>query len=326
MLLVTEAELRDCVDMASAIEAMETAFGALARGRATLPPPVGLEIPEVRGEVHVKGAYLRGMPHFAFKVASGFYDNAELELPTGSGLMLVFDATTGFPEALLHDNAWLTDLRTAAAGGLAARLLARPDVETVAMIGAGVQARLQARAVMRVRDPARFVVWNRTPERAAAYADEMGDVLARPVEVASDVESAVAEADLVITVTPSREALVRGGWLRPGAHVSAVGSDGPDKRELHGDVLARADRIVADRLEQCLRLGEIHHAVREAAITEADVAGELGDLLVGRIEGRGGEDEITVADLTGVGVQDAAIASLALQRVRERGLGTPVEG
>lgn len=326
MLLLNEAELRGCVDMASAIDAMEGAFRALAEDRATLPPPVGLDIPEVRGEVHVKGAYLRGTPYFAFKVASGFYDNAKLGLPTGSGLMLVFDASTGFPAALLQDNAWLTDLRTAAAGGLAARLLARERIETVAMIGAGVQARLQARALAQVRDYSRLVVWNRTPERAEEYATEMSDVLDLPVDAAADVESAVAEADVVVTVTASREPLVRAAWLRPGATVIAVGSDGPDKQELDVDVLERADRLFADRLEQCRRLGEIHHGLDAGVIDADDVDGELGDLLLERVPGRAAGDEIIVADLTGVGVQDAAIASLALERARERDLGREVEG
>ncbi len=145
-------------------------------------------------------------------------------------------------------------------------------------------------------------------------------------EPASTVEAAVREADVVITVTPSREPLVRADWLAEGTHITAVGSDGPDKQELHVEVLARADRVVADRLSQCLRLGEIHHAVAAGVLREEDVAGELGDLVIGRIPGRTSPEQITVADLTGVGVQDAAIAAWALERAAALDLGRSLEG
>lgn len=138
------------------------------------------------------------------------------------------------------------------------------------------------------------------------------------------VEQAVRGADLVITATPSREPLVRTEWIARGAHVTAVGSDGPDKQELHVDVLARANIVVADRLSQCLRLGEIHHAVEAGALAPERVV-ELGDIVLGRASGRTDDRAITVCDLTGVGVQDAAVASLVLERARELGLGAELD-
>lgn len=315
MLIRNEEEIRGALTMDDAIRAVEDAFAALARGEARLPGVIGLEIPESRGEVHVKGAHLAGAPFYVFKVASGFWSNAERGLPVSGGLMMAFDAATGQPAAILLDNGYLTDLRTGAAGGVAAKHLARKHPEKIAMIGAGIQGRFQLRALARVLGHLPPVAaWSLRPENAAAYAREMAEELGAEVEATPTIEAAVRGADLIVTSTPSREPLIRAEWLSPGAHVTAVGSDGPDKQELHVDVLERA-RVFADRLSQCVRLGEIHHAVEAGALREEDVAGELGDVILGKVPGRQSEAEITVADLTGVGVQDAAIAAAAVREL-----------
>jgi len=313
MLIFNEEEVRGALTMDDALQAVEESFASLARGEARLPGVIGLEIPEARGEVHVKGAHLAGAPFYVFKVASGFWSNADRGLPVSGGLMMAFDAATGQPAAILLDNGWLTDLRTGAAGGVAARHLAKKSPQKIAMIGAGIQGRFQLRALARVLETLPPVAaWSLRPENASAYARDMAEELGAEVEVAPTIEAAVRGADLIVTSTPSREPLIRAEWLAPGAHVTAVGSDGPDKQELHVDVLARA-RVFADRLSQCVRLGEIHHAVEAGALREEDVAGELGDVILGRVPGRRSEEEITVADLTGVGVQDAAIAAAAVR-------------
>ena len=326
MLVLTEQEIRQAVSMPEAMMVVEEAFGALARGEAQLPDVIGLEVPEADGEFHVKGAHLQGAPYAVFKVASGFWGNPARGLATSSGLMMAFDANTGFPAALLLDNGYLTDLRTGAAGGVAANYLANPVLEKVAVIGSGLQARYQLRAVAHVRQlEGRVAVWSRDREHAETYAREMVAELGVDVGVAPDVEVALRNAGLVITTTPSREPLVQAGWLSRGVHINAVGSDAPDKQELDVSVLARADIVFADRLSQCSRLGEIHHAVEAGIIDADDVAGELGDLIVGRTPGRTAEDQITVCDLTGVGVQDAAIATLALEKAKMMGLGSELE-
>ncbi len=323
MLVLTEQEIRQAVSMPEAMAVVEEAFAALARGEARLPDVIGLEIPEFDGEFHVKGAHLQGAPYAVFKVASGFWANPARGLPTSSGLMIAFDATTGFPAALLLENGYLTDLRTGAAGGVAANYLANPVVEKVAIIGSGVQARYQLRAVAHIRQlEGRVAVWSRDREHAETYAREMVAELDIDVGVAPDVEVALRNAGLVITTTPSREPLIEAAWLSRGVHINAVGSDAPDKQELNVSVLARADIVIADRLNQCSRLGEIHHAVAAGILDLDDVAGELGDLIIGRAPGRTSDDQITVCDLTGVGVQDAAIASLALEKAMAMGLGS----
>ena len=322
--ILKEAEIRRLAGPAGALAAVREAFVKLARGQATLPGVIGLDIPEQQGEVHVKGAYLHGSPFYSIKEAAGFYGNAHKGLPVGSGLVLVFDATTGLLRMILFDNGYLTELRTGAAGALAADLLARRDVETVGIIGSGGQARYQLEALLGVRRPRRVLVYGRSGPSAAAYAREMSERFGLAVTAVASARDAVIDSDLVITTTPSREPIVRAEWVRPGTHVTAVGSDGPDKRELDCAVLARADLIVADRLDQCLRLGEIHHAVAEGAIDAGRVHAELGAIAAGLRPGRITDSQITVADLTGVGVQDAAMADLVATAALAAGLGEAI--
>lgn len=319
--VLLEEEIRGLIGPPAALAAVREAFAALGRGQVTLPGVIGFDIPAHQGEVHVKGAYLHGQPYYSIKEAAGFYANPERGLPTGSGLVLVFDATTGLLAAILFDNGYLTELRTGSAGALAADLLARRRVGRVAVIGAGSQARHQIEALGLVRRPESVAVFGRTPARAAAYAREMEERMGVPFAVAASAREAVEGADVVITTTPSRAPVVRAEWLGRGAHVTAVGSDGPDKQELEAAVLARADKVVVDRLDQCVRLGELHHALEAGLITTGRVWAELGELAAGKKPGRESEDEITVADLTGVGIQDAAVANVVVAEAVRRNAG-----
>ncbi len=321
ILLLFEREIRGLIGPNEARPVVRDAFAKLARGEAILPGVINLDIPESRAEVHVKGAHLRATPFFSIKVASGSYDNPARGLPVGSGMFLVFDATTGFPRAVLFDNGYLTELRTGAAGAVAADLLARKDIERVGIVGVGSQARYQLDALLGVRTPERVIAYGRSELKAIAYAKEMEERHGVQVLPAKTVEQAVRGSDVVVTVTPSKEPLVRAEWVLPGMHITAVGSDGPDKQELDVGVLAKADKVVADRLDQCLRLGEIHHAVEAGVLTRDRVYAELGAIVTGSKPGRERDEEITVADLTGVGVQDAAVANVVVDEALRRGLG-----
>jgi ornithine cyclodeaminase len=285
-------------------------------------------VPEQGGEVHIKTGHLSGGTYYAVKIASSFYGNTALGLPSSNGMVLVFDSQTGAPAAFLLDNGFITDLRTAAAGALAAKYLARQQVNTVAVIGSGAQARYQLQLLPLVRLFREARVWGRNHNKAQACVEELrrAGIAGQPAfSVAPSLEQAVRGADVVITVTASREPLLRAEWLAPGATVIAVGSDGPDKQELDVKVLARADRIVADSLPQCLRLGEIHHAVEQGAIKKEKVSAELGEIAAGLKPGRTREDELIVCDLTGVGVQDVAAASLVMERALAAGAGEKLE-
>lgn len=323
--VLSEKDIRALLGPKEAFEAVRDSFVRLAKGEAILPDVISLEIPETRTEAHIKGAYLRGTRHFAIKAASGSYDNPARGLPSGGGMVLVFDATTGLPVAVLFDNAYLTDVRTGAAGALAADLLAKESVDRIGILGVGNQARYQLEALLRVRRPKEVVAWGRDRGKAEAYADEMTAKHRIPVEAVASPEVACRDSDLIVTVTPSREPLVQANWIEPGAHITAVGADAPDKQELDVEILRRADKIVADCLEQCLRIGEIHHAVEAGAIRKEDVYAELGEIAAGMKRGRTTRQEITVADLTGVGVQDAAVANRVVEDALRRNLGTTLQ-
>jgi ornithine cyclodeaminase len=316
-----ESEIRDVIGPPEALRAVRAAFVKLARGEASLPGVIGFHLPG-GGEVHVKGAYLHGSRFFCIKEAGGFPASVALGLPANSGMVQVFDAATGRVSGLLFDNGYLTDLRTAAAGALAADVLARPGVVQAGVLGSGVQARYQLDALLGVRQPGRVLVWGRNEEKARAFAEEMSSRYNwLPVEVAGSAYQAIEGSEVLITTTASTDPLVREDWVFQGTHITAMGSDDPDKCELMGQVLAKADKVVADRLEQCLSIGEIHHAVAGGFITAADVYGELGEILAGTKPGRESEDEITVADLTGVGIQDAAVADYVMEEAERRNLG-----
>jgi len=323
-LVLNEAEIRECVRMdAESLAAVEAGFTAMARGLAEVPPPMGIAVPERGGEVHVKSAYIRGLRGFAVKIASGFWRNAERGLPASSGMMVLLDAETGFPLALLLDNGYLTDVRTALAGAIAANNLARKEVRAAGVVGAGVQARMQIEALQLVRRFERVLVWGRNAAKVQAYAAEMSAKLGVDVQAAASVAEVVGESDLVVTTTPAREPLVLATHLHAGLHITAMGSDGPGKQELDPQVLARADLLVCDRRAQCAQLGELQHALGAGELNAASPVTELGEITAGSKPGRTSNTQITVCDLTGVGVQDTAIATLAYDRAVARKLGQP---
>jgi len=308
-----------------AVEAVAQGFTCLAEGQATMPPVMRIDVAENHGEVDVKTAYIHGLDHFAIKVASGFLDNPLLGLPYGSGMMIVMSARTGFLEAILLDNGYLTDLRTGIAGAIAARHLARQHVETAGVIGSGMQARYQIRGLRLVRDFRRLMVYGIVPDQVQRYAEEMRQELGVEVAIAGHPEQVVRQSDFVVTTTPSREPYLKADWLHPGLHITCMGSDAEHKQELYADVLGRADRLACDRKSQCFRLGELHHALEAGVISEQSQIAELGELTSGRVPGRQRDDEITICDLTGVGVQDTAIALLAYERALGKGLGISIE-
>lgn len=293
------------VALPAAVQAVEGAFRTLAQGEVTQPPAMGLELPA--GEIHVKAAHL-GLGHLlVVKIATGFPGNVGQGLPSGDGLMVALDPGTGQVAAVLLDRGWLTDVRTAAATAVAVRHLSSAPAQRLALMGTGVQAGLTLRVLHAVGLlPPEVAVWGRTPGNAERLVGLQGlaDLGLRVVGAARD---AVDGADLVITATGARVPVLRGDWLGENALVITVGADSPGKRECDEVVLGRAARIVVDDVGQAGRLGELQHAA-EGTMTGRVV--ELGALLVGRHAGHSAG--ITLCDLTGLGVQDAAVAALAL--------------
>ena len=322
--VLNEQEIREVVGIErDSLTAVENAFTWLADGLVNMPPIMHIEVGK-KGDIDAKGGYVDGQSGAVIKIAAGFYGNAQLGLPSGSGLMIVLDAETGRCKAILLDNGYLTNLRTGLAGAVAAKHLAREDAQVAGVIGAGAQARYQIHSLQLVRPLERLLVWSRSQDKSERYAAEMSEALGIPVEVQPSAESLVRACDVLVTTTQSRAPLIEAEWLHPGLHITAMGSDFPAKQELAAAVLAAADLVVVDRRSQCALLGELHHALEAGLIGDDAPVVELGDVTSGRHPGRTSAEQITIADLTGTGVQDVAIALRTLEMATARGLGSDI--
>ncbi len=307
--VIGEAALRDSVQLdMDVIDCVADAFTALSAGKTIMPPILRLDIPEKHGEVDIKTAYVEGFDGFCVKMSTGFFENKKLGLPSLGGMMTVLDAETGHVRAVLLDNGYLTDIRTAAAGAVAARHLAPEGPVRAGIVGTGLQARLQLEALSLVRDIAEVRVWGRDISKANAFADDVSF----DVEVMADADELAALSNVIVTTTPSMRPLFNAGAVAKGTHVTAMGSDAPGKNELDPALFSKAELVVCDSPEQCGDCGELGSA-RKAGFDGAVV--ELGQVTAGAHPGRTSDDQITVCDLTGCGVQDTAISDLAVKRL-----------
>ncbi|HCY85208.1 MAG TPA: cyclodeaminase [Desulfobacteraceae bacterium] len=325
VLILTEKELKNIVKIdIPAIDAIEQAFAWLSQGKVSMPPIMHIEVPEYEGDVDIKSAYVKGLERFAVKIGAGFFNNAALGLPSSPAMMVVISAKTGMAEAVLLDNAYLTDVRTAAAGAVAARHLAPETVSCAGVVGAGAQGRYQLMALAQVRPFDRALVYDRDDDLAARYALTMTEKLGRPVEVAADVNDLVARSQSVVTCTPSKIPYVDPDALHPGLHITAMGADLPEKQELMPKVFERSDIIACDVRSQSFSAGELYNAIKAGVDITASQVAELGEIITGKAQGRQDQEQITVCDLSGTGVQDTAIAAFALSRAAGKDMGTAI--
>ncbi|UCI31954.1 cyclodeaminase [Mesorhizobium sp. B4-1-4] len=323
---LSEHDLKTLVPLdLRAVRCIEEAFHSLATKAVEMPPILRLNVPEYRGEVDVKTAYVPGLDGFAVKISPGFFDNPKLGLPSTNGMMVLFHSKTGRVQALLMDNGYLTNVRTAAAGAVVAKYLARGDASKATIMGAGVQARLQLRALTLVRPIKEARIWARDLTASRMVACQMSEELDIPVAVFDDPAHAVAGAHIIVTTTPSERPIIRGDWLEPGQHVTAMGSDAEHKNELDPAAFKVADLYIADSLKQASRLGELHHAVSAGIVVETEPFSEIGEIIAGEKPGRTNEGQITIADLTGTGIQDTAIAALAFAEAEAADVGISLE-
>jgi len=324
--ILTEAQLRQFVSVdETAIDIVAKAFATLAGGAVIMPPIMSMDIPSVHGEVDVKTAYIPGFDGFAVKISPGFFNNPSIGLPSTNGLMVLFSAKTGVVEAVLLDNGYLTDVRTAAAGGLAAKLMAPQSVETAGVMGTGAQARLQIQAAHLVRPFKKVLVWGRDAAKAAACAADIAAATGVDAVAEPDPARLVAESQLIVTTTPSAEAVLKADWLHPGLHITAMGSDQTGKNEIDPAAFTKLDVYVADRISQCETLGELRSALQAGTVTSTDGINELGQVVLDPSLGRKSDREITLCDLTGTGAQDTAIATFAFDAAKAADAGTIVE-
>jgi ornithine cyclodeaminase len=311
--VITADTLRGTVAPLDLVDATLEAFVAVTEGRMRTTANV-LDLDD--GDVHVKAASEVGGEIYTVKLASLIPSNRDRGLPPGGGAIVVCSAVTGTPLALLIDDHYLTDARTAVAGAVSCDLLARPDAASVAVLGSGEQARLQVITLAGLRRIERVAVWARRSEAAEDAAAALRRALGDDVTVAavSTVRAAVETADVVITATASLEPLIEAEWLRPGQHIAAIGADDDRKHELTTACFARADRIVVDLRAQTSAKAELAKAIAEGAV-RADEIVEMGELIAGSAPGRVSDDEITIAKLSGLAAQDLAAAKVVASRL-----------
>jgi len=312
--LVTLDEIRLLLDTNSLIDEIEDGFVLYSDGKVNVPPVGFMHFDDPPGDVHIKYGSIQDDDYWVLKVASGFYQNPSLGLQSSDGVILIFSQRSGALELVLHDRCWLTDMRTAAAGAVAARHLAPRKIDNVGVIGTGVQARMQLEMLCSVVEAKSALIWGRNEAKVGKMIGELklsAALLAAGMEVraAESVEELADQSRLIVTATSTHEPVLRADQVRPGTHITAMGSDDDGKQELDVALLGKADRIVADSVSQCSKYGECVHAINAGVISLDDIA-ELGAVVSGSTDGRTSDDQITIADLTGVAVQDIQIAKM----------------
>ncbi len=300
------SQISNALENIDVVTCIEEGFIAYSRNEVVVPPVGEMLFEDPRGEAHIKYGFIKNNDYFVVKIASGFYENFKFGLPTNSGLMLLFSQKTGELLAVLLDEGQLTAVRTAAAGAVVAKYMAPTTVHRIGIIGAGDQARrqlLMLGSVIACRD---VTVWGVSQEEVDLYKQDM-ETLGYSVDTTLDPAVVAKTCNLIVTVTPARHPLLHNDKVRPGTHITAIGADTPEKQELDPKILARADIVVADSIEQCQSRGEIYQATK-ASLLEDTKPIELGNLILNQQFGRSSDDQLTIADLTGVAVQDLQIS------------------
>lgn len=314
------AEIKELVDIPQLIDDIEAGFVLYSQGRVQVPPVGFLHFDDPPGDVHIKYGSVTGGEFYVMKMASAFPDNVALGLPVGNGVILVFSQQTGALELVLLDEGWLTDIRTAAAGAVAARHLAPSTVDHIGIVGTGVQAALQLEVLRHVVDCRSCIIWGRNGAKVGALIERLR---ASPAfrawglefHAAPDMDFLTSRCELIVTTTSARAPLIRADQVKQGTHITAVGSDDHGKQELDAALLGKADVVVADSIAQCVDHGECFHAVQARLVDEGTIR-ELGTVIENPTLGRAGDQQITVADLTGVAIQDIQIATMVNQAFR----------
>ena len=323
-IILQSEDIKKCVQLNEhLIPIIEDAFKNLAQGKTTMPPILRLDIEKYHGETDVKAAYIEGLDSYAVKVASAFFNNPKLGLQSSTGLMILLDSQTGFIKSVLLDKGYLTDVRTAIAGAIAAKHLSNHDSTKAGIIGAGLQAKLQLEALTLVRKINTAYIWSRDSTKTNKFVEQIKD-LNITLEVCSSAEEVLQKSEIVVTTTPSKSPLIKSDWLKKGLHITAMGSDAEQKNELDPLIIKQCDLYVPDSVSQTAILGELHHALEKNLVSSDYNYDELGNVILNSNLGRKSKDDITVCDLTGTGVQDTAIARHTFNIALKKKLGIEV--
>ncbi|MBY0502314.1 MAG: ornithine cyclodeaminase family protein [Bryobacteraceae bacterium] len=316
-ILLNRAVLEPLLTLDDCISAVDDAFRAHGEGRVEPPGLLHAETP--KGEFHIKaGVMSLGQPFFAIKINGGFFGNrVNYQMPNIQGLVLLCDGNHGYPLALMDSKA-ITVKRTGAATAVAAKYLARPESSVATICGCGTQGAIQLEALLRLFPLRKVHAHSRSAASMERFSQECSARFGVAVTPAPDLEAALADTDICVTCTPAKGAFVKQAWVRPGTFVAAVGADSPDKQELD-PALLQGNKVVADILDQCLHVGEIHHGVSGGFLTAEGVHAELGQIIAGLRPGRTSPDEITIFDSTGTALQDLAAAMVVYRKVSAGG-------
>ena len=323
MLLLTEADVRVLLPMQDLIDAMESALAAYSTGRVQQPVRTVMEVGASRSFLGLMPAFVPDSGALGTKLVTVFAGNAAAGLPTHLATIILFDSETGALRAIM-DGRYITEARTAAVSAVSAKLLAREDASTLAIIGSGVQAHSHLEALSLVRPLKEVRVWSPTPAHRQRFAADARALTAAAVMPAPDARTAVAGADLIVLVTASREPVVESKWVADGAHICAVGACRPDQREMSTDLVTRARLFVDSRSGALSEAGDIIIPIKEGAFDNGRIAGELGELVAGRVAGRLKPSDVTIFKSLGMAVEDVTAAHVAFERAAERGLGRAV--
>jgi alanine dehydrogenase len=318
--LLSEQDVRIVLLMSDLIDAMESALARFSSNEVTQPLRTVIEVGLQKAFVGVMPAFIDEPAMLGTKVVSVFGSNAAVGLPTHLATIVLLDPMTGELLSIM-DGRYITEARTAAVSAVSVKHLAREDATRLAIIGTGVQARSHLEAISAVRHLNEIRVWSRSAANRAAFAREMRARTTATITPASSARNAVNAADVIVLATASREPVVQSDWIPDGAHVCAVGACRPDQREMDSALVARGRVFVDSRTGALAEAGDIILPIKEGAIGEEHVAGEIGEVVLGRIAGRTSRDEVTIFKSLGMAVEDVAAAHLAYVKAAERGLG-----
>ncbi|MDO8580276.1 MAG: alanine dehydrogenase [Candidatus Omnitrophota bacterium] len=318
-LILTRKDIKRLITIGEAIDCVEDAFREFGLGRAHMPAKIYLDLPQFHGDFRAMPAYIEKMNACSLKWVNAHPQNARYGIPSVMAVLILNDPRTGVPLAIM-DATYLTSLRTGAAGGVAAKYLARKKVDVVAMVGCGVQARTQLQALRLVRRIKTVYVWGHRPELTRLFIKGM-QANGEKMIFADTIKDCVCEADIIVTSTPSRAPIVKLPWIKQGAHINAIGADAPGKQELDAAILKKA-KVVIDDWHQAIHSGEVNVPLRKKQISVDHIYGDLGSIVAGKKKGRTSENEITVFDSTGLAIQDTAVAHYVFQRATELKIGS----
>jgi ornithine cyclodeaminase len=311
--VINKAAIISAVENIDVIAAMKTGFIEYSNGNCVVPPVGELLFEKENGESHIKYGYIKNGTHYVIKIASGFYDNPKLGIPSSQGMMLVFNQKTGVNEAILLDEGHLTNIRTAAAGALVAQYFAPRKIKAFGIIGTGIQGSLQFQFLQQHHTCKDVWIWDINEDNTNHFKAKFGKDF--NIHIAKSTSELASNCNMIVSCTPSQEPLIKACDIKPGTHITAVGSDTPEKQELESEILAMADILISDSLSQSESRGEIFRAVKNGSIKREKPI-ELGKALQDKKQHRSSDNQISVADLSGVAVQDIMIAKAVLNYIQ----------